>query len=77
MLDWLVERVSLCFIWIFRFSDFFEIVQDVQLNDEMEDSKNEVAAAKNELEMRAVADKLKDNQKLLEKNMDELRSSKA
>ena len=43
----------------------------------MEDSKNEVEAAKNELEMRAVADKLKDNQKLLEKNMDELRSSKA
>jgi len=43
----------------------------------LEDSQNEVAAAKNELEMRAVADKLKDNQKLLEKNQEELRSSKA
>ena len=48
----------------------FEIVEDVQVKDEVEDSsRTEVMAAQKEIEMKEAAAKMEKNQKLLEETM--------
>ena len=53
----------------------FEIVNDVQIRDEIEDSKKEVEEAQHELKMRKYANSLAQNQKLLEQKMMEYNAS--
>ena len=54
----------------------FEIVEDVQIKDEVEDSsRREVMAAQKEIEMKEAAEKMEKNQKLLEETMRKERQS--
>lgn len=56
----------------------FEIVNDVQIKDDVEDaSKAEVIAAQKDVEMQEAADKLEKNQKLLQEAMRKQRESDA